>query len=278
MYFFQDRYVPKEEIAVSPDDRGYYFGDGIYEVFRVYGGKVLEGKAHFQRFQRSADGVRIQLPYSAEELNSIVHKLIDVNQIADGIVYMQVTRGAAPRAHAFPKQSEPILLAYTSEMERPLDTMRKGISAVTLEDTRWLHCDLKTLNLLANVIAKQHALDQGAGDVIFHRSGTVTESSSSNFMMVKQGELYTHPANNLVLHGITRSVVLRLAKQLHIPVHEQPFTLEQLQLADEAFLTSTTSEIMPVVQIDGRAVGDGIPGPVSRKLQAAFEQEISELT
>jgi D-alanine transaminase len=274
MYLFQNRFLPKEQVIISPDDRGYYFGDGIYEVFRVYNGHIFEAEAHFERLQRSADAVRISLPFSLHEIKDMLVKLVDINNVLEGTVYMQITRGSAPRFHPFPENAEPVLMAYCNEVKRPLHSMRQGIAAVTMDDIRWLRCDLKTLNLLPNVLAKQHALDRGADEVILHRSGTVTECSASNIFMVRAGCLYTHPANNLILHGITRAVVIKLAKQLQMPVWEQPFTLDQLCNADEAFITGTTVEITPVVQIDGLPVKDGKPGWWTQKLQNAFEEYI----
>jgi D-alanine transaminase len=164
------------------------------------------------------------------------------------------------------------MMAYCTEVKRPVAAMESGIHAVTIEDIRWLRCDLKTLNLLPNVLAKQAALDKGVQEVVLHRSGTVTECSASNMMMVKGNVLFTHPANNLILHGITRAVVLRLANEQGIEVREEPFTVQQLLEADEAFITGTTVEITPVIQLDGKQIGSGDPGPATRRLQAAFER------
>ena len=185
---------------------------------------------------------------------------------------MQITRGEAPRAHPFPTQAVPILLAYCSEVKRPLATIQNGIKAITEPDIRWLRCDLKTLNLLPNVLAKQAALDHDVQEVVLHREGTVTECSASNLMMVKDEVLYTHPANHLILHGITRAVVLRLAQALEIPVKEEAFTTAQLLQADEAFITGTTVEITPILQVDGHTIGTGTPGLTTQKLQAEFER------
>ncbi len=275
IYLFQDRLVPKEEVRVSPDDRGYYFGDGIYEVFRVYGGKLFEAEAHFKRLERTAAAVRIDLPAASSELKKRLEQLIAANSLAEGTVYLQITRGAAPRNHAFPGHAEPVLMACTTEVKRPVRMMQRGISVVTMEDIRWLRCDLKTLNLLPNTLAKQHALDQGADDVVLHRSGLVTECSAANVMIVKEGAIVTHPADNLILHGITRAVALRLARELGIPAAETPFTLDDLRQADEAFVTGTTLEVTPVISVDGVPVATGNPGPVTRRLQQAFEQAIS---
>jgi D-alanine transaminase len=189
---------------------------------------------------------------------------------------MQITRGEALRAHPFPAQADPILLAYCTEVRRPIATIYNGINAITLDDIRWLRCDLKTLNLLPNVMAKQAALDHGVQEVVLHRNGTVTECSASNLMMIKHGVLYTHPANHLILHGITRAVVLRLAHSQNITVKEEPFTTEQLLQADEAFITGTTVEITPILQIDGKAIGTGAPGPITRTLQNVFERTFAK--
>ncbi|NOU67484.1 D-amino-acid transaminase [Paenibacillus sp. LMG 31461] len=272
MYFYKNEFVHKQDIQISPDDRGYYFGDGIYEVFRVYNGQIYEGAAHMQRLERTASEVRLSLPHTSDEILTILNKLIGHNNLIEGTVYLQITRGEAPRAHPFPTQAVPIVLAYCSEVKRPLATIQNGINAVTQPDIRWLRCDLKTLNLLPNVLAKQAALDHGVQEVVLHREGTVTECSASNLMMVKDQVLYTHPANHLILHGITRAVVLRIAHALQIPVKEESFTTEQLLQADEAFITGTTVEITPILQIDGQSIGSGVPGPTTQKLQAEFER------
>jgi D-alanine transaminase len=255
-------------------DRGYYFGDGIYEVFRVYGGCMYEADAHYERLERSAREIGLQLPYTRKETDAILNSLIEHEKVREGTVYMQVTRGVAPRSHAFPTGAKPVMMAYCNEAARPIQTMQNGIAAITLPDIRWLRCDLKTLNLLGSVLAKQEAAELGAGDVILHRDGVVTECSASNLMIVKAGALLTHPANHLILHGITRAVVLRHARERGIAVREQPFTLDELRQADEAFLTGTTMEITPIVRIDGLPVGGGEPGPVTRQLQQDFEATI----
>jgi D-alanine transaminase len=272
MYFYKNEFLSKKDIRLSPDDRGYYFGDGIYEVFRVYHGKIYEQEAHMQRLQRTASEIRIELPFTIEKLGQILTQLVTQNELIEGTIYMQITRGEAPRAHPFPTQAEPILLAYCNEVRRPITTIHNGINAITLEDIRWLRCDLKTLNLLPNVMAKQTALDHGVQEVVMHRNGTVTECSASNIMMVKDGVLYTHPANNLILHGITRAVVLRLAHSIEMTIKEESFTTDQLSQADEAFITGTTVEITPLLQIDGKSIGTGAPGQLTRRLQSEFER------
>lgn len=276
MILYGNRLLPKEQVSISPEDRGYYFGDGIYEVFRVYGGRLYETEAHFRRLSRSLEAVRIPLPYPLPELETLLEELVRENRIGTGTVYVQITRGEAPRAHAFPKRGHPVVYGYASEMPRPVAALENGIRAITVEDIRWLRCDVKSLNLLGNVLAKQDAIERGADDAILHRGGTVTEASAANVMIVKDGRLATHPANHLILPGITREVVLRLAREIGIPADERPFTLEEMRQADEVCITSTTMEVVPVVEIDGRAVRDGKPGPAVRRLQEAFAGTIGE--
>lgn len=270
IYWHDNAFLPEEEVRISPHDRGYNFGDGIYEVFRVYGGELFEAEAHFERLRLSAEGLKLVLPWGIDGLRAAMTELVARNVLSEGTVYLQISRGTAPRNHLFPVGAAPVALAYTREVARPVQAMDQGISVVTLEDIRWLHCNYKTLNLLANILAKQEAADRGAADAVLHRGGIVTESSASNVMIVKNGALITHPANNLILHGVTRAVALRLARAAEIPAEERPFTLDELYAADEAFVTGTTVEITPIVAVDGRGVGHGTPGPITRRLQREF--------
>lgn len=271
---FNDKLIARDEARVDVEDRGYQFGDGVYEVIRVYGGQLFCLDEHLDRLERSAQEIRLPLPYSREQAKRLLLQLIEANQLKDGYVYVQITRGTAPRDHAFPTKSEPVLTAYTVEAERPTELMKNGIRAITQEDIRWLRCDIKSLNLLGAVLAKQAAVDAGAQEAILHRNGTVTEGSATNVFIVKNGIMWTHPANHLILHGITRAVTLKLAEKEGIPVREEAFSLEALRSADEVFITSTTKEIVPVVEVDGIPVSMGQPGWVTRKLQQAFEQKI----
>ncbi|MDF2815940.1 MAG: dat [Paenibacillus sp.] len=272
-----DRIIPRNEASISYLDRGYVFGDGIYEVFRVYKGRMFESELHYKRLERSLREIKLQMPYPIEQLDRYLMQMIEKEQLSEGTVYLQITRGAAPRTHAFPTRNEPVLISYCSPLARPLESMSRGISVITTPDIRWLRCDIKTLNLLPNILAKQTAIEQGVDDVIFHREETVTESSSSNVFAVRNGAIYTHPANNLILHGITRLVIRDLADELRIPFIEEAFLLQDLVSADEVFIASTTSEVTPVITIDGSQVHNGQPGPMVRKLQQAFEARIQLL-
>ncbi|MFD2670588.1 D-amino-acid transaminase [Marinicrinis sediminis] len=275
MLLFNGAFVNEKSVSISYQDRGFHFGDGVYEVFRVYDHQVYEMEAHLQRLEQSAKAIQLSLPYSLKQLDGMVDRLIRFNRLQNGTVYLQVTRGAAPRNHPFPSpQPKPTLLGFTSRLERPLEKLKKGVQAITVPDIRWLRCDIKSLNLLPNTMAKQQAKEQEAEEAIQHRDGIVTECSASNIMMIQNGTLRTHPANHLILPGITRAVALRLAQELNIPVSETAFTLEEMMQADEVFLTGTTVEIMPVTHIDGKPIRDGKTGPQTQLLQQAFEKNL----
>lgn len=267
--------VNRAEAKVDIEDRGYVFGDGVYEVIRVYNGKMFTVKEHLERFERSSANIGIHLPYGTEQITGMLEELVEKNNLQLGIIYMQVTRGVAPRVHAFPDQNvTPALTAFTREMPRPLAGLANGVKTILTEDIRWLRCDIKSLNLLGNILAKQKAAEQGCYEAIQHRGQDVTEGSSSNIFIVKNGIITTHQSDNLILKGITKDVILQLCSANNIPVEERTFTLDELAAADEVFLSSTTSEVMPIVELDGKKVGNGAPGPVTRKLQELFVAEV----
>ncbi|WP_370872511.1 D-amino-acid transaminase [Paenibacillus zeirhizosphaerae] len=274
MFLWNGRLVQENEIQVSYLDRGYYFGDGIYEVFRIYNGRLFEEQAHLSRLFKSLREIRITLPWSESELSGMLNSLADTFGEKDGILYLQITRGAAKRSHLFPASAEPVMLGYCEEVARPVEQLKQGITAITLDDERWNKCHIKSLNLLANTLARQEAEDAGAQEAILIRDGRVTECTASNVMIVKKGVILTHPNGPLILDGITKQVVERLAKQSGIPYRTTGFTLEELMEADEVFVTSTTKEVMPVTMINGIKVCSGIPGVITQLLQQGFEQKI----
>jgi len=279
MLYVDGKWVEPGEAVIQPEDRGYNFGDGIYEVVRIYQGRLYEWDGHIERLYRSAREIKMDLPWTEGELTAIAQELLvknGINQEDDAILYLQVTRGTSPRQHDIPAGTKPVLMAFARKKERPYKEMEAGIRARIVEDIRWLRCDIKTLNLLGAVLVKQEAKDAGAQDCILHRQGIVTECSAANFFAVKNGQLYTHPANHLILHGLTRRTVIDLARQAGITVNEEPFTTDFVKTADELFLTGTTSEVMPIIQVDGQAVGNGQPGPVVRKLQELFDAHIKQ--
>jgi D-alanine transaminase len=269
-------FVERSNAKVEIEDRGYQFGDGIYEVIRVYNGKMFTEKEHLERFFRSAESISMSLRFTIEQLAAQLQELIVKSNLKLGIIYMQATRGVAPRTHAFPLENVPsTLVAYTKELERPLQKLENGVQAILVEDIRWLRCDIKSLNLLGNVLAKQKASENGCYEAIQSRGQEVTEGSSSNIFIIKDGVIYTHASDNLILKGITKDVILKLCVDNGIQVEERTFTKEELAAADEVILSSTTSEVMPVIVIDGNAINNGEPGLVTRKLQALFEAEIT---
>ncbi len=273
MILMNDQFLSREQANVDMEDRGYQFGDGIYEVVRVYHGASFKMDEHLTRLARSAKEIRLTLPMSLGEIKEKIVELIKRNNLKDGIVYFQVTRGTAPRIHQFPSNTTSVLTAYTKEMERPMKDLLHGAKVVTTEDIRWLRCDIKSLNLLGNVLAKQYAVENNAKEAIQIRGDIVTEGSSSNFFIVKDGSLLTHPANHFILKGITRDVVEVLATELGLPFVEKEFKLEDVYQADEAFLSGSTTEITPVTQVNDHKISEQ-PGPITKKLQEAFEKLI----
>jgi len=266
--YLNGEYLPVEQGRVSVEDRGFQFGDGVYEVIRAYGGKLFRLRQHLERLERSLAFVQIPLPEPVAKIDEVCRKL--AAPLGDALVYLQVTRGAAPRLHAFPKGARPTFLAYARPY-RP-DPPGKTYALLSVRDDRWAHCDIKTICLLANVLAKEKAVRAGCDEALFVReNGTVTEGATTNAFLVRGGALVTHPADHRVLHGITRAVVLELARELSLPVLQQTFTLDEAFAADEFFLTGTGIHSGPVVSIDGRKIGSGSPGPVVRRLQAAFD-------
>lgn len=275
MILVNEMFEERDKVHIHIEDRGYQFGDGIYEVIRVYNGICFKLDAHLQRLQQSAKYIELKLPYSITDIKNKLLTLLNKNNLINGHIYLQVTRGVAPRTHHFPNDSSAILIAYTQKRERPIQKMQFGISAITAEDIRWHRCDIKSLNLLGNVLAKQKAKEQGCDEAILHRDSIVTEGSSTNVFIVKKQKLYTHPANNYILNGITRNVVIQLALDNNIPVMEQEFTMNDLLNADEIFITSTTIEITPIIYVDKKYISK--PGEITRLLQKHFNHWIKML-
>ena len=274
---WNDRIVADNEVVVDKEDRGYQFGDGVYEVVKVYNGQLFTLEEHVDRFYASAEKIHITIPYTKDKLYTLLHQLVEANEINTGHIYFQITRGACPRNHIFPGDDvAPVLTGNAKENPRPVANFENGVKATFVEDIRWLRCDIKSLNLLGAVLAKQEAHEKGCYEAILHRGETITEGSSSNIYGVKDGVLYTHPADNLILNGITRQVIFKCAEEIGMPVKEQAFTKEQLLAMDEIIVSSTTSEVTPVIDVDGQAIGSGKPGEWTRKLQAQFDTKIPQ--
>jgi len=274
--YFNGEYKPKEEVHLSPDDRGFLFGDGVYEVICAYDGRQFKAAEHFGRLMRSMVELRIQPP-DMDALSRVPETLLRENGLDQGwaVIYIQVTRGAAPRSHPFPDPQTPVTVyAYAAAFESPDQELEQGVRVVMTPDNRWLRCDIKSVNLLPNVLAAQTAREKGAKDVLFVRDGAVTEGSYTSFGAVFAGKVVTYPESHYILPGITRSAVLELCTQLNIPVERYPVQVARLQDADECMLWGTTTQVMPIVQVDDITVGDGEPGAITRKLQTALRELI----
>ena len=274
--YLDGSFVPQGEAAVSPLDRGFIFADGVYEVIRSYRGSLCELTAHIERLRRSRSEIRIDRT-ATNGLEKIFPELLERSGVAgsDALIYVQITRGAAPRAHQFPgEKTAPTIYAHAVPFDPPLEERDRGIPVILVPDTRWNRCDIKSIALLPNVLARQMADDAGAGEAVFVRDGVVTEGSASTFAAVFSGTIVMHPDSNVVLPGITKRVVMDICSRTGIPVAERSFREEELPRAAEMMLLSTTREIMPVVSVDGMEVGGGAPGPLTRKLQAAFSEII----
>ncbi|MBV6522632.1 MAG: D-alanine aminotransferase [Gemmatimonadaceae bacterium] len=277
--FLNGEFLPREEAKLSVDERGFLFGDGIYEVTRVVGGRLFESGRHLKRMWRGARELRLNVTMSSEALIDAHLRLLRENGLTDGeaYVYLQITRGAAPRTHHFPPAGTPVTVYLSATRFLPPDEKRAaGVSAVTYPDYRWSRCDLKTVNLLPAVMAKQHAADHDAFESIFVRGAVLTEGSHTNVFGVLDGELRTYPNSNFVLPGVTRDLVVELAKGLDFPVNETPIYTHEVPQLTELFLTGTTSDVMPIVRLDGAVVGDGVPGPIARQLHEALVARMAE--
>lgn len=271
---FNGHIVDREKAVIHIEDRGFQFGDGVYEVIRIYNGKPFTLKEHIDRLFASAQKIYMEIPYSKQEITDLVINLLVQENVSTCNLYLQISRGVVPRNHVIPETASPTLVGYLMPGTRPVDLMKTGGKAVITEDLRWHYCDIKSISLLGAVLAKKKATDAGCLEAILHRDGIITEGSSTNVWMVQNGKLFTHPANQFILNGITRQKVISLLDINQLPYEETGFTVEQLQNADELFLTSTTMEIVPIVEVDGVKIGSGTPGDVTRKLQTLFEQEI----
>lgn len=267
------RYVPHRQAAVHIEDRGYQFGDGVYEVIAVVGGHLVDEELHLKRLHRSLSELRIPVPMDDAALKIVLREVVRRNGVDRGIVYLQATRGVAPRDHAFPKTVRPSLVV-TSRRTRAPDPRfgNDGIAVITIPDIRWQRCDIKSIALVANVLGKQQAREAGAYEAWqIDRDGQITEGTSTNaWIVTTDATVVTRISDNAILNGVTRLAVFDIIAREGYELIERPFTVEEARTAREAFLTSTTADLLPVVRIDGAAVADGKPGPLSRKLRDAY--------
>jgi D-alanine transaminase len=272
--YVNGQYLPESEAKISIFDRGFLFADGVYEVTPIVNGKLVDYDAHVERLERSLNELRMAWPCTKDELRAMHVELIKRNALKEGIIYMQVTRGVADRMFNFPKEITSTLVAFPQVMTL-VDNVnaRTGVKVVTTADIRWLRRDIKSVMLLAPVLGKQEAYEKGASEAWMVEDGKVTEGTSSNAYIVKGDTIITRPLSNRILAGCTRRALFRLSKEHGVKIEERLFTPEEAYAADEAFLTSASQFVMPIVEIDGKRVGGGQPGPVTRKLRELFLEE-----
>lgn len=273
--YLNGRYVPRAQARVRAEDRGFLFGDGVYEVIPVHAGKLIAADRHFERLGRSLGELRIAWPMKRAALEVVTREVVARNGVQQGGVYIQVTRGVAPRDHKFPKDVAPgLFIAAKRTKPLPAALLRDGAPVITVPDQRWGRCDIKSLNLLPNVLAKQAAAEQDAHEAwLVDEDGNITEgSSTSAWIVTRDGVLATRPNGNEILPGVTRAIVVDMVRDLGLKFELRPFSLEEARQAREAFITSTNNYVLPITRIDGRPVGDGKPGPTAQRLRTAYLQ------
>jgi D-alanine transaminase len=278
--YINGAYVPQHEAVTHIEDRGYQFADGVYEYIAFYNGRFLDLDAHLARLWSSLEKLRIAPPMSPAALRIVIAELVARNRRTDGGLYLQISRGVARRDHAFPAGTKPVLSMTVCAPKTPkAHELKEGVRVISRPDIRWGRCDIKSLALLPNILAKQDVAEAKAREAwLILTDGTVTEGSASNAFIVTGGTLRTHPADHHILPGITRDIVLRLAREHGIPAEERAFTLAEAKAAQEGFITSTSPNVLPVTRIDDTVLGDGAPGPVTQRLMALYFAHILALT
>ncbi|MBM7540881.1 D-amino-acid transaminase [Amphibacillus cookii] len=254
-------------------ERALQFGDGIYEVIRMYQGQAYLMEAHLDRLYRSAQAIKLSIPFEKDDLHNQLIELVERNKLTkDGLIYLQISRGSAKRLHLFP-DCAPNFYAYTDTLARPISQLESGVSVVTHDDIRWHYCYIKSLNLLPNVLAKQTAHEHGSFDAILHRDDIVTESTAANVFIVKDNVIITHPATERILHGCVRNRLIDLARANDISVIEAYYTVADLLNADEVFMTSSGIEVLPVVKVDDQTIANGKRGVITKQLQQWYQED-----
>ena len=280
--YVNGRYAAQRLPQISVEDRGFQFADGVYEVWAVAGGRLLDADGHFARLERSLGELRIRPPMGRAALQAALNETVRRNHVRDGIVYLQITRGSAPRDHAFPDPSTPPTVVITARRHDPAALARRadaGVEVITLPETRWARCDIKTVGLLPNALAKQAAREAGAVEAWFiDAGGLITEGASTNAWIVDvRGVLRTRSTEANILRGVTRNGVLEIAPTLQLSVEERPFSVAEVRSAREAFFTAASAFVTAVVRIDGAGVGDGKPGPVTKRLRELYLQRAHDV-
>ena len=270
--YLNGRFLPLDDAKISVLDRGFIYGDGVYEVIPVYHRQPYRLRQHLARLQRSLDGIRLANPHTDSEWESIIRELVARTPFDDQGVYFQVTRGVAKRDHSFPPGVAPTVFMMSNPLPLPTaEQVEHGVAVVTATDERWLHCDLKTISLLGNVLARQRATDAGAAETVLFRNGFLTEASASNVFIVQDGVILVPPKDNQILPGITYDAALELARDGGLAVEVRPIPREEALVADEMWLSSSTKEVLAGTTVDGNSFAGGLPGPVFRKMYELFQ-------
>lgn len=273
MIYLNGEFMPIEDAKISVLDRGFIFGDGVYEVIPTYSRRPFRLAEHLARLQSSLDAIRLPNPHDGAKWSELVGKIIAGNPWDDQNVYLQITRGVARRDHAFPKGIRPTVFLMASELVTPsADLMKSGAKAVVLADFRWLRCDIKSTSLLGNCLLRTLAADEGCAEAILVRDGELTEASASNVFVVKSGTVLAPPKSHLILPGITYDVVLEILRDNAVPHAIRPVREDELRSADEIWVTSSSREVLPITTLDGKPVGSGKPGPVCARVYALYQQ------
>jgi len=270
--YLNGKFLPLEDAKVSVLDRGFIYGDGVYEVVPVYHRQPFRLAQHLARLQRSLDGIRLVNPHTEAEWSAIIAELIARQPFDQQGVYFQVTRGVAKRDHAFPVSVQPTVFMMSNPLATPpAELIERGVAAITAPDERWLRCDLKTISLLGNVLARQFAADHGAVEAVMFRDGYLSEASASNVLVVRQGKIVAPPKDNLILPGITYDATIELAREGGLPFEMRPVTRDEALAADEMWLSSSTKEVLAVTTLDGKPFAGGRPGPMFKRMHALFQ-------
>jgi D-alanine transaminase len=268
--YLNGRFLPLEEARVSPMDRGFLFADGVYEVIPIYQGKAFGAEQHLARLQKSLAAIKLDNPLTVADWLDLITKIVSLNASAHQLIYLQITRGIAEvRDHRFPDSVVPTVFIMSTPVAIPESgfvPQEESLSAITVDDIRWLRCDIKSIGLLPNILARQTAIENGADDAIFVRDGMVTECPAANVFLVKEGVIITPPLNEWILGGVTRDLVIALALENHIPCLQRPVQKMELCTADELWISSSTKDVMPVISLDGKPVGNGLPGELWRRM------------
>ena len=273
MVFLNGKLLPVEQATVSVLDRGFIFGDGVYELVPVYSRVPFRLDEHLARLERSLGEAKIRNPHSRAQWRSHIHRLIDAQPFDDQGVYFQVTRGVAKRDHAFPGGVEPTVFMMSNPLVNPPQALvERGGAAVSAQDNRWLRCDIKSISLIGNVLLRQLSAEADAAETILFRDGKLTEASASNVFIVRRGVIFSPPKSNLILAGITYDVIAELARADNLPLEFKSIGEDEVRSADEIWVTSSSKEVFPIVSLDGKQVGDGKPGPVFRRMYRLYQE------